>query len=49
MKEFGTKLADHPEIAAMAIAMYSERLPGELIKEWPGYRRLADEEAEWDF
>ncbi len=35
VKEFGTKLADQPEIAARALQLYSGRLPLELVRCWP--------------
>jgi hypothetical protein len=35
VKEFGTKLADRPEVAARALQLCGERLPLELVRCWP--------------
>lgn len=45
-KAFGTKFAEQPEIAAMALEHYSERLVVDLIKEWPHWRAAVEAEEE---
>jgi len=46
VKAFGTKLAEQPEIAARALRLYSERLPIELVRQWPEEARAISDEVE---
>ena len=47
VKAFSKEFAVHPEIAARALQLYSERLPAMLIREWPDeVREIMEEEPE---